>query len=668
MIVIDVGAYDGAEVTVPFAKSGEHTIYAIEPIPDLAKKLEERSLSGVSVFNFAIDLQDGVASFFVNQDRQTSSLLPAVVSERWSDYAENLCQESVIDVPVKRLDTFIKENQIEEVDFLKIDTQGNDLNVIKSAGSSIHRVKRLSLEVQLTPLYDGGSTKDDVIEYLEARGFRLSQSSLQTNGLEENLEFIRVNRFVPFTQSSSHGLDVYVPFVGELTFPENDYVAKLLEEGIFEGPEQAFLWLYLRPGDTFFDCGAHVGLFSAIASRVMDGDGTICGFEPNPAVFKLYEFNLERLDHESRQLFNIGLSQQNGEGELSLGGGSKSAFSTFAASDSDEHGFTDGGRVLVEQRSLDSILGESSIDQVALAKLDVEGWEHFVLDGAKQSIETGKFPVWMIEFTEENAKFTGKSTGELRKVLESLGYSLYYFNVTTLLLEPEPIKDSYTYKNLFAVKSIEQVNRRLTDANPEKKATAKQLIRMWDTSFSFYSLRQERVHLMEKIMLAEQDKSASLDSQMQHLHQLSQPLHMQLQEKEALIQDLHTQLLDKETLIQENHAQLLDKNAWHLSIQEQLVEKEALIHELDGHIKTQRRELKAFQKEQTSLQKSIARSNDKLEKQEQQLEQLKLAIAESKTTEDVLRDEVAHLITGKAAFKQFLYALITRLKSYVPGQ
>lgn len=59
--------------------------------------------------------------------------------------------------------------------------------------------------------------------------------------------------------------ELYVPHAGWFRHEPDDEVARFLSEGWFEYKEQAFLWLYLRPGDTFLDGGAHVGLYSVVA-------------------------------------------------------------------------------------------------------------------------------------------------------------------------------------------------------------------------------------------------------------------------------------------------------------------------------------------------------------------------------------------------------------------
>src|SRR5260370_1106652 len=80
------------------------------------------------------------------------------------------------------------------------------------------------------------------------------------------------------------GSDLFVPHIGWLRYPSSDIVLLHLREGSFEFREQAFLWSFLREGDTFLDIGAHCGLFSALASHVIGQDGRVLAFEPNPDI------------------------------------------------------------------------------------------------------------------------------------------------------------------------------------------------------------------------------------------------------------------------------------------------------------------------------------------------------------------------------------------------
>ena len=534
MLIIDIGAYDGSAVSIPYAEDRNNLVYAIEPIPALAGKIRSYGLPNLHVFCAAIGEEEGVATFYLNQDQQTSSLLPNHAEGVWVPYTDSLKTVNTLEVSVLRLDNFMKANHIVEVDLLKVDAQGYDLQVIKSAGELIRKVKRIQLEVQITPLYKGSATKDEIIEYLKSAGFRLVNSWTQTEGLEENLEFFRFDRYL-HGSNLDQAWDVNLPYVGMVKTPKNDLVGKLLQANSFEGFEQAFLWLYLQPGDTFFDCGAHVGVFSCIAAKKLENHGKILGFEPIEDNICLYRQNLENLGCTCFSAIKIGLSDQPGKARLLLGKSGLSAYSTFATG-AQFHQQISEETVLVDQVTLDQIVEEYSITEVALAKLDVEGWEIPVLQGARQSIEKGIFPLWMIEFTEENAIAAGTSTQELVEVIENLGYTLCRFDPIELKLVPEVKRLSYGYENLFAVLDLERVNDRLSQCSAFNQAIAKDIIQRSDLALrsqEFYDLLTLSQKLLNE---SEQDRAARLEQ----IYTLTQQLKESEQDRAARLEQIFT--------------------------------------------------------------------------------------------------------------------------------
>ncbi len=449
-VIIDVGGQDGSAIAIPYSQDLSANVYAIESDPQWVGHLKSYQRPNLHVFCMRLGNSED------ERERQTQTIA----------------------VPVKRLDTFIREQQLAAIDLLNIG-KGCDLQILQGAGDALRAIRRIQLTLS-------GATKPEFLEYLSDRGFVLVRSAADTSGLE-NLEWIRVQRY-PFAQAGSSDFEVQIPNVGRLNMPKRDHVGQLLERGSFEGSEQAFLWLYLRSGDTFFDCGTHAGLFSAIAAQQVGQLGKVVGFDPNPICFDLYQQNLKRLGYQNWLALKVGLSDRDGTAALRLGKSGMSAFSTFAAGEIEPIG---AETLQVTQRSLDSVIQELQISQVALAKLDVEGWEAFVLNGAKQSIASGIFPVWMIEFTEINAIAAGSSTSELRSLIENLGYALCRFDLTQLRLIPEPPRVQYRYDNLFAVLDLEAVNQRLQTADATVVTLAKDLIRQWDTAIQ----RDEFVHL-----------------------------------------------------------------------------------------------------------------------------------------------------------------------------
>jgi len=534
MLVIDVGAHDGSAFSIPYSQDPTVVVYAVEPNPQLAEKLRSFNRSNLHVFCTAFGEVDAAAQLYVNRNDQTSSLLRVHCDDAWKFYKEQLEPIQIIDVPVQRLDTFVQAQRITEIDILKIDAQGFDLQVLKGAGKTIHSIGKIQLEVQLQPLYEGSASKEEILEYLGDRGFSLVRCTPQTDGLEENLEFIRVHRY-PLTRPESSYFEVQIPYIGKFKTPSSDHVGQLLEQGIFEGAEQAFLWLYLRSGDTFFDCGTHTGLFSVIASHRIGQTGKIFGFDPNPVCFNLYQENLEQLGCENWMVLNVGLSDREGTADLYMGKPGMSAFSTFAVG-AVEHPQIGAETVQVPQRSLDSIISEFRVSQVAVAKLDVEGWEAFVLNGAAQSIKSGIFPLWIIEFTEVNMVAAGSSTRELRSLIESLGYTLCRFDSTQLRLVPEPQRSQYPYDNLFAVLNLEAVNNRLATADTEAVAIARDIIVRWDTALQRFRLAHQAADWQtnyERLLKSQQQSEQSLQQTLQTLRVQNQQLKQHNEQLEA---------------------------------------------------------------------------------------------------------------------------------------
>jgi len=142
----------------------------------------------------AVAETDGTAPFYVTGFEEASSLLPFASDglKQWRGN-EDLRVTSTLTAPTIRLDTFLEQRGIAEVDYLKIDAQGGDLAVIRSLGGRLRDVKRISLEVQVTaqPLYQGAPHKDEVVAFLAGVGFRLISCERQSQGQEENLTFSR---------------------------------------------------------------------------------------------------------------------------------------------------------------------------------------------------------------------------------------------------------------------------------------------------------------------------------------------------------------------------------------------------------------------------------------------------------------------------------------------
>ena len=128
----------------------------------------------------AISTERGFLDFQVNAENATSSLLKSVEGNSVSELTRTV---QVRKVPVLRLqDVLERIPPGVDVEFLKTDVQGHDLQVLKSAGEQIRRVERVQVEIINEPIYAGSGewkpgTEDEFVSYMQGKGFRFEGDS-----------------------------------------------------------------------------------------------------------------------------------------------------------------------------------------------------------------------------------------------------------------------------------------------------------------------------------------------------------------------------------------------------------------------------------------------------------------------------------------------------------
>ena len=124
-------------------------VFAVEPSPlnyNLLKtNLDNQKMDNFSVFNIAIGDKDGEIEFIVTEK---SNLCKVKTSDKEVNELENI---KVIKVQSKTLDSFVLENNIEKIDFLRMDLEGYEYNVIMSSKSILEKYKpKLLMEIHWT--------------------------------------------------------------------------------------------------------------------------------------------------------------------------------------------------------------------------------------------------------------------------------------------------------------------------------------------------------------------------------------------------------------------------------------------------------------------------------------------------------------------------------------
>lgn len=226
-----------------------------------------------------------------------------------------------------------------------------------------------------------------------------------------------------------------------------------------EVDERAFVRLFLRPGEVYADIGANLGLYSVIASQTVGANGAVFSFEPDPKTHERLLFNLKANDCKNVQPFQLALSNVDESRVMQISTAGFDAYNSFGTPVRGESTFKP---VDVACVSFDSFAEQNPLlRNVAMMKVDVEGWESMVLRGAEKQLSGASAPVLQIEFNDQAAKALGQPCSELYRWLQKLGYSIHTFDAKNRCLVPHPYAEHYVYDNVFAVKNIEFVTARI---------------------------------------------------------------------------------------------------------------------------------------------------------------------------------------------------------------
>jgi FkbM family methyltransferase len=223
----------------------------------------------------------------------------------------------------------------------------------------------------------------------------------------------------------------------------------------FEEKEILFLQKFLRSGDGVLDIGANIGLFTLEAAAIVGEKGRVTAYEPDPATYTRLVENCMLNDFSFAHCKQMAVSSQRGVLQFNIAGKGYDAWNSLAPIPSKKITNT----IDVNTTTLDHEISEyPAPENITLIKIDVEGWELFVLKGGADFLQQYS-PVCMVEFTEINLNAAGSSSKDVFECMEGFGYTWYSFNGTKLLLEIR--KPNYPYENLLAIKDYSFVLDRI---------------------------------------------------------------------------------------------------------------------------------------------------------------------------------------------------------------
>jgi FkbM family methyltransferase len=203
--------------------------------------------------------------------------------------------------------------------------------------------------------------------------------------------------------------------------PRDIVGSHILCHGVWEEETAGFLLGWLRPGMTVVDAGAHVGQYTLLASGAVKPAGRVIAFEPHPVLGPVLRRNVRRAGCTNVTVSPLALGRASGGGALVL-----LPAANFGGSSLRPDGAATGHpRAAVQVSTLDEALFHLGAPTVDLIKLDVEGAELDVIEGARRTLAANPGIVLIVEFLRENPVRFGRTVEDVEARLRELGFLLF---------------------------------------------------------------------------------------------------------------------------------------------------------------------------------------------------------------------------------------------------
>ncbi len=221
--------------------------------------------------------------------------------------------------------------------------------------------------------------------------------------------------------------------------------------GLHEFNDMFFLLHFLRKKDLFVDIGANIGSYTVLSSSHVEAN-TI-SIEPVPSTFSnlINNISINHI-HDKVKALNVALGAQKGNIAFTSGLDTVNHVATDSEKDT----------IMVNIETLDDVLIGEEIP--TLLKIDVEGFETEVINGAKRTINDVGLKAIIIELNGSGARY-GYSEIKIHEILTTAGFKPYFYDPVKRALNL--VENFGTYNTIY-IRDIDYVLNRLKTAKKIK--------------------------------------------------------------------------------------------------------------------------------------------------------------------------------------------------------
>lgn len=189
----------------------------------------------------------------------------------------------------------------------------------------------------------------------------------------------------------------------------------LLLKKEYEREETNFLKKIIKQGDVFVDIGSNFGYYTLLASKLVGKRGKVFSFEPDPYNFSILQRNIKINKCSNVLCVNKAVGEKDEKINFYIDAENLGRHNLIP--NWSKHILT------VDKISLDNFLPKGS--RVNIVKIDIEGGEELAIKGMEKIIQKNPSIKLLIEFFPERIKQNNLHPANLKRLISSLGFSIY---------------------------------------------------------------------------------------------------------------------------------------------------------------------------------------------------------------------------------------------------
>ncbi|HEY5306158.1 MAG TPA: FkbM family methyltransferase [Pseudolabrys sp.] len=240
--------------------------------------------------------------------------------------------------------------------------------------------------------------------------------------------------------------------------PQDAVVSGALALGVFERQELKLVSNVFHEGMNVVDVGANVGVYTAIAMHRIKKRGRIIAFEPHPEsrdyLMQTVAENFDLLPADERpevDILDMAASASDGEAKLFCNSENKGDNRLYSSELTPE-----ATALSIRARRIDSVLREHKMTAIDFLKVDVQGYEFEVIQGAREILRNSADVVILSEFWPDGIQRASHcDSHEYLTFLADLGFHIYQLDAGKL----RPLRGSSDFRSLIgALKGRQYTN------------------------------------------------------------------------------------------------------------------------------------------------------------------------------------------------------------------